>query len=239
MNHKHTVYVRGVREKENVHEVGTVGECASEDAVEEAVPHHGVEPNQDLLDPLHQDLQAESRTSFVVAGGMDGSQTAAAVATARPRVGGEKGEGSGVPERRRQSSSSWRLPHAATLSPRASTPSPRAVAPWPRASPASRARVASGTGTGASRLGTGTGDSDPDLRRCGSLLGQNEKGEIRNGSISIPGQAEPNSYSGAGQESKRATSIHRIEFRSGPNRRNQTSPQEICDRDSDSFRIEI
>jgi hypothetical protein len=99
MNHKHTVYVRGVREKENVHEVGTVGECASEDAVEEAVPHHGVEPNQDLL---HQDLQAESRTSFVVAGGMDGSPTAAvAVATPRPRVGGEKGEGSRVPERRR------------------------------------------------------------------------------------------------------------------------------------------
>jgi hypothetical protein len=226
MNHNHIVYVRGVREKENVHEVGTVGECASEDAVEEAVPHHGVEPNQDLLDPLHQDLQAESRTSFAAAGGMDGSPTAAAVATARPRVGGEKGEGSGVPERRRQSSSSWWSPRAAMPSPRASTPTPRAAAPWPRASPASRGRVASGTGTGtaASRLGTGTGDSDPDLRRCESLLGQNEKGEIRNGSISIPGQAEPNSYSGAGQESKRATSIRRIEFRSGPNRRNRTSP---------------
>jgi hypothetical protein len=46
MNRKHTVYVRGVRGKENVHEVGTVGECASEDAVEEA----------------------ESRTSFLTTG---------------------------------------------------------------------------------------------------------------------------------------------------------------------------
>jgi hypothetical protein len=85
-------------------------------------------------------------------GAMDGSPAAAVVATARPRVGGEKGEGSGIPERRRQSSSSWRLPRAATPSPRASTPTPRAAAPSPRASPASRA---CGVGDGASCLVAG------------------------------------------------------------------------------------
>jgi hypothetical protein len=143
------------------------------------MPPSSFRPNQELVhhsqkkkELLHQDLQAatthnltdansgrRSRASFAAAGGMDGSPTAAAVATARPRVWGEKGEGSGVPERRRQSSSSWWSPRSATPSPRASTPTTRAAAPWPRASPASRAR-ASGTGTGASRLGTGTGTGD-------------------------------------------------------------------------------
>jgi hypothetical protein len=154
---------------------------------------------------------------------------AAAVATARLGLGERRGKAA---EYRREGGSR-RLRGGRLTPPRRHLAPPRRHLAPPRLGLARRqprARVcASGTGTGASRLGTGTGtgDSDPDLRRCGSLLGQNEKGEIRNRPISIPGQAEPNSYSGAGQESKRATSIRRIEFRSGPNRRNRTSPNNL------------
>jgi hypothetical protein len=159
-------------------------------------------------------------------GGMDGSPAAAVVVTTRPRVRGEKGEGSGVPERRRQSSSSWRLPRAATPSPHASTPTPRAAAPSPRAPPAfpSRSRRVWVSGDGGVASG-GSRDLVLDLPRWGSILGQNEKAEIEIGSKSIPGQMQTNSKSGAYLDWKRSILIRRIGPCSGPIRPNRTRPK--------------
>jgi hypothetical protein len=52
-------------------------------------------------------------------------------------------------------------------------------------------RVVSRDG-GVARVTSGVGDFVLDVRRWGSILGQNEKGETSIGSKSIPGQAEPN-----------------------------------------------
>jgi hypothetical protein len=93
-------------------------------------------------------------------------------------LGEKRGEGSGVPERRRQSSSSWRLPRAATSSPRASTSTPRAAS----LSFLELSRVGV---EGQGRRVWGIWFRPP---RWGSILAQNEKGEIGIASKYIPGQ---------------------------------------------------
>lgn len=51
-------------EEDDVHEVGTMGECSGEDAVEEAVPHHGVVPQPDPDCPVEpRDETTKTRVS--------------------------------------------------------------------------------------------------------------------------------------------------------------------------------
>jgi hypothetical protein len=132
---------------------------------------------------------------------MDGSPTAVAVVTARPRVWEREGG--------RQRSTGEKaavvvvvvvasLRHAVTSRLHADNSRRRALAS--RVASLARACVWDGDGGVASGDGDGDGGFDPDLMRWGLVLGQNEKGQIRSGSISIPGQAEPNNHSGAGQD---------------------------------------
>ena len=57
------------REEEDVHEVGAVGECAGEDAVEETVPQHGVAPQPDPDCPIEVE-PTETQVSTANEGGL-------------------------------------------------------------------------------------------------------------------------------------------------------------------------
>jgi hypothetical protein len=99
----------------------------------------------------------------------------------KPRVGERRGEGDGLPGRRRRSSSRcWLsgIDRAATPPPHTATQPPRAAAPSPHVPPGFPPRV--------HRESEPSRDFVPDLTRCGSILCQNEE-EIGIGSKSIPG----------------------------------------------------